>query len=330
MKTFMRVFLVAIFFGLIFFLSVYAYHHTEGILDPQGVIALAEKNLMITAVLLMLIPVIPIFFMLAWFSYAYRAGNTKAKYMPDWHSNMIIEAVWWTIPTIIVIILGIMTWKSTHELDPYKPLDSSVPPITIQVVALDWKWLFIYPNERIATVNYVVFPQDVPVNFRITADAPMNAFHIPQLGGQVYAMKGMTAQLHLMASAVGDYKGLSTNFSGDGFSDMRFVAHVVTDDEYKSWVDEVKGGTGTLSKELYDNVLVKPSVNNPADIYSNVEENLYTTIIMKFMPSMQHHMIDESVETNATSDMVHTSEMEGMEHAMPEGDFQNEAQTPIN
>jgi cytochrome o ubiquinol oxidase subunit 2 len=271
--------------GLILFLSAYISHTNVEVLNPKGVIALAEKNLLITALCLMLIVVIPVFVMLGAFLWRYRAGNAKAKYTPDWHSNVALEIVWWAIPTIIIVILALLTWKSTHDLDPYKPLVSNVKPITIQVVALDWKWLFIYPDEHIATVNFLEIPKDTPIDFQITADAPMNAFWIPQLGGQVYAMPGMTAQLHLLANEPGDYKGLSSNFSGDGFVGMKFVTHVATGDEYATWVQMVKASPQTLTREEYDE-LAKRSKNNPVAYYAQVEENLYNEVIMKFMAPM--------------------------------------------
>lgn len=287
MKKIMRALALLLPLVLIIFLSNYLGTHTVDVLNPKGVIALAEKNLLITAVWLMLIVVIPVFVMLGAFLWRYRAGNTKAKYSPDWHTNTTLEVVWWAIPTIIIIMLGALTWKSTHDLDPYKPLVSDTKPITIQVVALDWKWLFIYPDEHIATVNFLEIPKDTPIDFQITADAPMNAFWIPQLGGQVYAMPGMTAQLHLLANEVGKYNGLSSNFSGDGFVGMKFVTRVTTEDDYKEWVKTVQASPSTLTRDEYDN-LAKKSKNNPVEYYAEVKENLYNEVIMKFMAPMNH------------------------------------------
>lgn len=282
MKKIMRAVLVVAVAGLVTFLAVYISSHNMGVFNPKGVIALAERNLMITTVCLMLIVVIPVFIMLAVFSWRYRAGNTKAKYTPDWQNNSALETIWWIIPTVIIVILGTITWVSSHQLDPFRPLDSNVKPITIQVVALDWKWLFIYPEQNIATVNFAQFPKDVPINFQITADAPMNSFWIPQLGGQIYAMAGMTTQLHLMASEAGSYAGSSANFSGDGFSGMKFVAKASSQEEFDQWVNEVRQSPITLTQNEY-NELAKQSENNPVTYYSSVAEKLYTTIIMKFM-----------------------------------------------
>ena len=196
---------------------------------------------------------------------------------------MVLESIWWAIPTAIIAALGIITWFSTHALDPYKPLASNVQPITIEVVALDWKWLFIYPEQNIATVNFVQFPKDTPINFKITGDSgAMNSFWIPQLAGQIYAMPGMNTKLHLMASEIGEYKGLSANYSGLGFSGMRFVAKASTQEEFDMWIDEVRYSPTTLTFEEYT-LLAQKSKNNEASYYSAVDENLYGKIIMKYM-----------------------------------------------
>ncbi|MDO8603931.1 MAG: ubiquinol oxidase subunit II [bacterium] len=269
--------------------------HNMGVFNPKGVIALAEKDLIVTTTLLMLIVVIPVFVLLAAFIWRYRATNTKATYTPDWSGSKILETIWWAIPTAIIIALGIITWKSTHALNPYTPLVSNVPPITIEVVALDWKWLFIYPEQNIATVNFVQFPVGTPVNFKITGDAPMNSFWIPQLGGQIYAMAGMNTKLHLMASEAGEYAGLSANYSGAGFSGMKFTAKASTQEEFDAWVETVRQSPITLSLSEYDE-LAQKSRNNPVTYYSSAEENLYGKIIMKYMeprgilPPAMHEM----------------------------------------
>lgn len=284
MKKLMRILLVVVFLGFAVFLYFYSHAINIAVLNPKGVIAIAEKNLLVTAFSLMLVVVIPIFFMLAFFLWRYRAGNTKAKYTPDWHTNLYLEATWWGIPTVIIVLLGIMTWTSSHELDPYRPIDSPIKPIVIQVVALDWKWLFIYPEEHIATVNMLEIPKGVPITLMITADAPMNGFWIPQLAGQVYAMPGMTAQLHLLANEQGNFEGVSSNFSGDGFSGMKFKARVVTPHDYEVWVKTVQSLPTSLTSFEYSD-LAKPSKNNQSYYYGNIMDNLYTKVIGKFMPS---------------------------------------------
>ena len=306
MKKAMRVITALAALGLFSFLFMYIGSHNMGILNPKGTIAIAQKDLIITALCLMLMVIIPVFILLATFSWRYRASNTKAKYTPDWHSNRALEITWWGISTIIIIILATITWKSTHSLDPFRPIDSSVKPITIQAIALDWKWLFIYPEQNIATVNFIEFPKDVPLNFEITADAPMNAFWIPQLGGQVYAMAGMTAKLHLMANEEGEYSGLSSNFSGAGFSGMKFVAKATSREDFDQWVNTVRLSPLSLSSDEY-NELLKQSKNNPVAYYASVKENLYNTIIMKFMAPM----IEST--TSPSSHMMRDMQMPAME-----------------
>lgn len=310
----MRSFFVLMGVSLIIFLYKYVGAQNMGVLNPKGVIALAEKNLLITTVSLMLIVVIPVFIMLFSFAWRYRASNTQAKYAPDWHGNKILEMVWWSIPTILIIILATITWKSTHELDPYKPIVSSVKTITIEVVALDWKWLFIYPEENIATVNYIKIPKDTPVHFKITADAPMNAFWIPQLGGQVYAMAGMTAQLYLIGNEEGVYKGVSSNFSGDGFSGMKFNAEVTSRESYESWVYAIQSSSQSLSAVEYKK-LTQQSKNNPVTYYASVEKNLYTTIIDKYMsPKHVRDMTDINVPAvEHSNSRIEMWEMKGLE-----------------
>ncbi len=277
-KFILGAFVVALFAWLLIFLS------SDGItvLDPKGLIALVEKNLLITATLLMMIVIIPVFIMLFAFAWRYRAGNTKAKYSPEWAHNTPLELVWWTIPIIIIAILGTITWNSTHALDPYKPLVSNVKPMTIQVVALDWKWLFIYPEQNIATVNVIAIPIDVPIRFEITADAPMNSFWIPSLGGQIYAMAGMNTQLNLIANKVGDYPGASANFSGAGFSGMKFVTQARIQSEFDEWVIKVKESPNALTQEEYNRLAIA-SENNPATFYSTATGGLFESIMMKFM-----------------------------------------------
>ncbi len=256
--------------------------HTIAILNPQGIIARKEFSLLIVATLLMLIVVIPVFvltFVIAW---RYRASNTKAKYTPDWDHNHALEALWWGIPCALIIALSIITWRSSHELDPYKALASTTKPITIQVVALQWKWLFIYPEQQIASVNLVEFPAGTPVNFEITADAPMNSFWIPQLGGQIYAMPGMNTSLHLMADTPGSYAGSSVNISGKGFAGMKFTAKSTTEADFNQWVKAAGHTRRPLSLTTYDQ-LAKPSENNPAATYALTDPNLYNDVIMKYM-----------------------------------------------
>jgi cytochrome o ubiquinol oxidase subunit 2 len=252
------------------------------VLNPKGLVAIKERDLIITSALLMLIVVIPVFIMTFAFAWKYRASNTKAKYTPDWDHHLAAEFLWWALPCVIIIVLAVVAWRSAHDLDPFKPLESSKKPITIQVVALQWKWLFIYPEQNIATVNLVQFPEQTPVNFEITSDAPMNSFWIPQLGGQVYAMSGMSTKLHLEADLQGSFNGSSANISGRGFAGMKFTAKAVSQADFMEWVHLVKKVPIKLSLDEY-NKLAIPSENNPVAYYSSEEQNLYDRVVMKFM-----------------------------------------------
>lgn len=237
---------------------------------------------MVITALLSLIVVVPVFAMTAYIAWNYREGNTKAKYQPNWDHSQLAESIWWFIPLALISILAAITWVSSHRLDPYKPLASTNNPLTIQVVALQWKWLFIYPQQDIASVNYVQLPVDTPVTFEITADAPMNSFWIPQLGGQVYAMAGMQTKLHLMASEAGNYRGSSANISGEGFAGMKFTAHASSQEDFDQWVQTAKQSPKQLGKGEYT-ALAKPSKDNKVATYAAADENLYHTIMMKYM-----------------------------------------------
>ena len=251
--------------------------------NPQGRIASSEMHLLIDAVLLMLIIVIPVILLTLIIAWRYRASNKKANYQPEWcHSNMI-ELVCWGVPIIIIIILGIMTWTSTHELDPYKPIViKDKKTLTIQAVALDWKWLFIYPKQHIASVNFLQIPLYTPVRFEITADAPMNSMEIPRLAGQIYAMPAMRTKLYLTADHPGVYKGLSTNYSGDGFAGMVFKVKASSDQQFKDWVQSVKESPEKLTLANYKK-LSKKSMNNKPEFFSSVQDQLFNYIIMQYL-----------------------------------------------
>lgn len=254
------------------------------VLDPKGIIAADEKNLFIVSLALMLLVVIPVIVLALVFAWRYRAHNAKAKYSPDWSHSSAIEVVCWSVPIVIIFILGVMTWFSSHRLDPYKPLTHSAKPLTIQVVALDWKWLFIYPEQKIATVNYLQFPVNVPIQFHITAEGPMNSFQIPQLGSQIYAMAGMQTRLNLIAEEAGEYQGYSANFSGEGFAGMKFIARATEQNEFDAWVKKVQlAHAGQLDMREYQYKLVPPSQYDPIKLYSTVSEDVFNKIVMKSM-----------------------------------------------
>ncbi|HMH70309.1 MAG TPA: ubiquinol oxidase subunit II, partial [Candidatus Saccharimonadales bacterium] len=252
------------------------------VLNPQGVIADKQRELILITVGLGLIVIVPVFILLFAFAWKYREGNEKAKYTPNADGNKWIEGLWWGIPIIIIGILSVITWVSSHELDPYKKLDSQVKPINVQVVALQWKWLFIYPDLGIASVNEVRFPEKTPVNFELTADAPMNGFWIPSLGSQVYAMAGMSTKLSLEADKVGAYDGSSSNISGKGYAGMRFKAIATNKQDFAAWSKAVAGADSHLDWAAYSE-LVKPSENNQVAYYMLHEPQLYNKVIMKYM-----------------------------------------------
>jgi cytochrome o ubiquinol oxidase subunit 2 len=251
------------------------------LLDPKGQVGLDERNLIITATLLMLLVVVPVIVMTFLFAWKYRASNTDAVYTPKWSHSTKIEIAVWAVPVLIIIALGYVTYKSTHALDPYKPLESDVKPITIEVVALDWKWMFIYPEQGIATVNKIVFPAHTPINFKITSDSVMNSFFIPALGGQIYAMAGMQTKLHLIANQNAEMDGISANYSGAGFTGMKFKAIATSQEDFDAWVSEVKKAPKQLEKAEYE-ALSKPSQNNPVELYSSVTPNLFQIIVDKY------------------------------------------------
>ncbi len=242
---------------------------------------MAEKALIATSTWAMLIVVVPVILLTLAFAWRYRASSTSAEYRPTWAHSTAIEVVVWLVPSLIILFLAVLTWKSTHELDPYRPLDSKAKPITVEVVALDWKWLFIYPDLGIATVNQVAFPVDTPVNFLITSDSVMNSFFIPQLGGQIYAMAGMQTQLHLLANQAGDYAGLSANYSGQGFSDMKFRAIATSPDQFNAWVAKVKASSTQLDMDRY-HTISQPSEKQPVAYFSTVDPKLFHNIIARY------------------------------------------------
>ena len=255
------------------------------VLDPQGPVALGERDVIIVTTLLSSIIVVPVFALLFWFAWKYRASDPEnmKHHSPEWdHSNPLFEFAWWLVPSAIIAVLSVVAWQSSHALDPYAPLSGVGSPMTIEVVALDWKWLFIYPEEGIATVNEVVIPVGSPVRFVLTADAPMNSFWIPSLAGQIMVMPGMTTQLNVLASSAGEYEGVSGNMSGPGFAGMSFKARAVALGEYAAWVDSVRKTSSPLSRATYDS-LAKPSENVAAMTYSPIDQDLYTAITMRYM-----------------------------------------------
>jgi cytochrome o ubiquinol oxidase subunit 2 len=250
--------------------------------DPKGPIGQTQKDLLLVTTGLMLLVVVPVIVMIFAFAWKYRA-KANAKYTPNWSHSHAIEVVVWVVPIIIILILAVITWRSTHALDPYKPLQSEVKPIEIQVIALNWKWMFVYPEQGIATVNEIAFPVGTPVNFRITSDSVMNSFFIPQLGSQIYAMAGMETKLHLQADHAGSYDGISANYSGNGFSGMKFKAIATTQEGFDAWVKKAQASSNDMTGANYA-LVATPSEAEPVAYYGKVQPALFEDIMNKYMP----------------------------------------------
>jgi cytochrome o ubiquinol oxidase subunit 2 len=257
------------------------------LLHPAGAVAAQQGHLIVVSTILMLLVIIPVMALTVLFAWRYRKSNSEATYAPDWDHSTQLELVIWAAPLLIIIALGAVTWINTHTLDPYRPLRrldagravaASTKPLTVEVVALDWKWLFIYPDQGIAVVNDLAAPVDVPITFKITASSVMNSFFIPSLAGQIYAMPGMQTELHAVMNRPGDYDGFSANYSGAGFSDMRFKFHGLSADEFERWVQTVKASGRTLDREAYLQ-LEHPSEHDPVRRYASVSDGLYDSIL---------------------------------------------------
>ena len=257
------------------------------VLNPAGDVAAQQGNLVVTATLLMLIIIVPVIVMILAFAWKYRQSNHEATYDPDWHHSTSLELVIWTVPLMIIIALGALTWIGTHKLDPYRPLDrldaqrplpANVRPLEVQVVAMDWKWLFFYPEQGIATVNELAAPVDRPILFKLTATSTMNAFYVPDLAGMIYAMPGMQTELNAVINKAGVYPGLASHYSGRGFSGMRFKFHGLSDAEFAQWVDKARTEGKPLDKATYLQ-LAEPSERDPVQRFSRVEDGLYDRVL---------------------------------------------------
>jgi cytochrome o ubiquinol oxidase subunit 2 len=259
---------------------------TQGVLDPKGPVAAAEKLLLINATAITLVVVVPVILATLAFAWWYRSSNPSASRSADESYEGRLEFVLWSIPALIVILLGGVIWIGSHQLDPRAPIAAKADPLRVDVVALDWKWLFIYPAERIATVNQLVIPVGAPVQFRLTSATVMNSFFIPQLGSQIYTMGGMTTHLNLRADQPGEYPGFSANFSGDGFSGMRFIAKAVPAGDFSVWVEQVRGAGSALDESEYAD-LAKPSSDAPPTTYRSVVPNLFERIVAQTVSGSQ-------------------------------------------
>jgi cytochrome o ubiquinol oxidase subunit II len=258
------------------------------LMSPSGDLAVQQRDLIISSLILMLLIVVPVIILALAFAWHYRESNPKAQHDPDWDHSTMLELLIWSAPLLIIIALGALTWVSTHKLDPFRPLDrleagrpmpADAKPLVVDVVALDWKWLFIYPEQGIATVNEVAAPVDRPIQFKITASSVMNSFFVPALAGQIYAMPGMETQLQAVINKPGDYEGFSANYSGEGFSHMRFTFHGMSDGDFNQWVQRARSAGDALSREAYVK-LEQPSEADPVRYYGSIDPALYQDILM--------------------------------------------------
>jgi cytochrome o ubiquinol oxidase subunit II len=267
---------------------------TEGVLDPKGPIAAAERQILFNSLGIMLAIAIPTILATLGVAWWFRSSNTRARYLPDFEYSGRLEVLVWSIPAMTVLLVGGVAWVGSHDLDPRKPLVSTTKPINVQVVSLDWKWLFIYPDQGIASVNRLVIPVGTPVSFALTSSGAMNSFFVPQLSGQIYTMAGMTTRLHFQADHAGTYRGLSSQYSGAGFADMRFTADTVSPEKFAQWVDATRNAGPVLDPQAYAD-LAKPSSAVAPFAYRAVAPNLFDGIVSAGMlprdsSSIPHHM----------------------------------------
>jgi cytochrome o ubiquinol oxidase subunit 2 len=253
------------------------------ILDPQGPIGAADKTILIDSLAIMLAIVLPTIVAVFGFAYWFRASNAKASYLPHWAYSGRIELVVWSIPTLTIILLGGVAWIGAHQLDPAKAVEGSGKPLTIQAVSLDWKWLFIYPDQQVATINTLTVPAGVPLHFELTSSSVMNVFFIPQFGSMIYTMNGMATQLNLRADKPGTFGGLSAHFSGDGFPDMHFDVHVVPPEQFSKWTQDASRTDKSLDEASYSEI-ARPSMKSPPAIYRLADPQLFHSIVTQKLP----------------------------------------------
>ncbi len=253
------------------------------ILDPQGPVAAADKAILIDSIAIMLAIVVPTIIAIFVFAFWFRQSNPRAQYLPEFAHSGRIELVVWSIPTLTIILLGGVAWIGSHQLDPAKPIDGTGPAVTVQVVSLDWKWLFIYPDQRVATLNSLTVPVGSPLHLQLTSASVMNVFFVPQLGSMIYTMNGMVTRLELRADGVGNYQGLSAMISGDGFPDMLFDVHVVSAAEFSDWASAAGRSSVTLDRKAYDE-LAKQSVPKDKPVYKLTDPLLFHDIATQQIP----------------------------------------------
>ncbi|MGA2126990.1 MAG: ubiquinol oxidase subunit II [Xanthobacteraceae bacterium] len=253
------------------------------VLDPQGPVGLAERMILIDSLAIMLAIVVPTIAATLAFAWWFRASNRRARFLPDWKYSGRIELIVWGIPALVIMLLGGVAWIGSHDLDPAKPLPSDTPPLEIQVVSLDWKWLFIYPSQSVASVNQLVVPAGVPVHFSLTSASVMNAFFIPRLGSMIYTMNGMATQLNLRADAPGTFLGLASHFNGDGFPGMHFDVRAVPAEQFAAWIESTRNTGAALDADSYA-ALAAQSMNVPPFTYRTAAPDLFRQIVTQELP----------------------------------------------
>lgn len=274
------------------------------LLQPAGDIGQQQTDLLIFSLVLSLVIIVPVFSLTLFIAIRYREGNKKAAYRPNWSHSKVLETIWWGIPIILIAFLGVIIWQSSHALDPKKALESDQPPLKVQVVALQWRWLFIYPDQGIATVNTLEIPTNRTIEFKIAADGPMSSFWIPKLGGQIYAMPGMITTLHLNATKAGDYTGKNTNISGEGYSDMVFSVKARSPQEFENWTkNSVDSDKNVLSLDVY-NQLSNPKRDKSQMLFNDVENELFNEIVNKYM--MPEESNNKGMKMSATNKPIHS------------------------
>lgn len=256
----------------------------KGVLDPQGPVGASERLILFDALVIMLVIAVPTILATLGFAWWFRASNPRARYRPDWAFSGTLELIVWAIPALVVTFLGGIAWFGSHALDPYKPLVSALTPVEVEAVSLDWKWLFIYPKAGVASVNQLYIPIGRPVHFTLTSSGVMNSFFVPQLGSQIYAMAGMTTQLNLQADHRGTFRGLSAQFSGQGFADMHFAVHAIPQADYAQWLEKAKSAGPALDSAAYVR-LATPSLNAPVMTYRDVSPTLFDDIVGEVLPA---------------------------------------------
>ena len=279
-------------------LLLYIFIHDKNIalFQSKGLIAHEQRGLLIFALVLLMSVALPVILFLYYTAWKYRDSNPKATYAPHSRQSNFTTGVMWVFPIIVLLVFAPVLWMSTHKLEPNKALAGDKEPIVIQVISMRWKWVFMYPEQKIATVNFVQIPKDTPITFQLTADeAPMSSFWIPNLGGQLYSMTSHVNQLNLMGETLGDYPGSSAELNGNGFAGMKFTTRVSSTDDFNRWIDDVQQTDMVLDDDAYK-ALVKPSENNKVTLYSEYQADLYTKVVQKYMGSHSAHTSDKEHE----------------------------------